>query len=401
MRIVRSVSVNRFVNGRTAWLVAAGLAVAGCGGVGADPEPVALRASALTSVTISGTVTDTSGITLIGVGVKLNGSSQATTITDIRGHYSFSVNPGSYTVNAFGMCASFEPSLVNLNNVTTNTVANFVGSGNFCSQTTFSGATSGSLTISGTVTSAGHAVPGARVALNGSTQGFRFSDQNGAYSFSVNPGSFSVSVSGACNSFAPAVANLNNITTSRTQSFVGSGNCPIAPLVLCPTMDLIFLGFNEPASCDVVSSPDCGFDRSDTWASDFLFEFSNLITPDCRFGGWFSGPGALTQQQIFDYINDLVSFAMYFMGCPATGTQAGPLTFQLIPAAFAGRTFTTADVAALSALYSSAIANAIADNGSPPLTAAQTNAINTQLAFLAGRVPNLVTSSSFSASTCP
>jgi hypothetical protein len=35
------------------------------------------------------------------------------------------------------------------------------------------------------------------------------------------------------------------------------------------------------------------------------------------------------------------------------------------------------------------------------MTQAQATAVNNQLSFLAGRVPHLVTSSTFSASTCP
>ncbi len=54
---------------------------------------------------------------------------------------------------------------------------------------------------------------------------------------------------------------------------------------------------------------------------------------------------------IVTYVNDLITFSLYFFGCPATGTDAGPLAFQLIPRAFAGRSFTTADVAALSAAW--------------------------------------------------
>ena len=159
-------------------------------------------------------------------------------------------------------------------------------------------------------------------------------------------------------------------------------------------------GLSEPSSCDLVSSPDCAFDRASVWGAETALDFALLIFADCRFGQWFSGSGALTETDIVTYVNDLISFTLYFFGCPATGTEAGPLTFQLIPSAFAGRTFTTADVAALSAAYSSAIDQALSDFGGPPLTQAQVTAINNQLSFLAGRVPNLVTSSTFSASTC-
>jgi hypothetical protein len=394
--------MNTIIGKRIAlFLVSASLVA--CGGV--EPpasSQIATRTSALTTVTISGTVTDVSGVMLIGVKMTLSGSAQASTTTNFAGQYTFTVNPGSYTVTPSGVCTTFEPSLANLNNVTSNATADFVASGGpFCSPQTFSGGLSGSLTISGTVTSAGHPVPGARVTLNGGTQGFRVSDQAGAYSFSVNPGSYSVSAAGGCNSFAPPVANLNNIRSNQVQSFVGSGNCPIAPLALCPTLDVAFLGANEPASCNIVSTPDCAFDRADSWGFAFLVDFLNILGPDCRFGKWFTGSGALTNDQIVQYVNDLDVFFLYFFGCPATGTQTGPLSFSLIPAAFAGRTFTTADVAALSADFEAAIAQAFSDAGAPPLTGDQNAAIANQLNFLAGRVPGLVTSNNFTSSTCP
>ena len=385
-----------------AMLVLSGVTVGACDGMQQPlpPEAVASRSSALSTIIISGVVSDTSGVTLGDIKVTLTGSAQATTTTDFAGNYSFSVSPGSYTVTPTGLCGAFAPTHTNLNNLTANATADFVGSGGGCSVLTFSGGLSGSLTISGTVTSAGHAVPGAQVTLGGSTQGFRVADQTGAYSFKVNPGSYSLSVTGGCSSFSPSVANLNNITTNKVQNFTGSGNCPIAPLALCPTLDAGF-GLSEPGSCDLVSSPDCAFDRASVWASAITFDFANLISTDCRFGQWFSGSGALTETDVVAYVNDLISFALYFFGCPATGTEAGPLTFQLIPSAFAGRTFTTADVAALSTAYENAIAQALSDAGAPALTPAQTTSINNQLSFLAGRVPHLVTSSTFSASTCP
>jgi len=383
-------------------LVVSGLSLAACDGVQQPPAPEALasRSSALSTIVISGVVSDISGVTLGDVQVTLTGGAQATTTTDFAGNYSFNVAPGSYTVTPGGFCSTFEPSQTNLNNLTANATANFIGSGGFCNVQTFSGGLSGSLTISGSVTSGGHAVAGVQVTLSGSAQGFRVTDEAGAYSFKVNPGSYSLYATGGCSSFSPSIANLNSITTNKVQNFTGSGNCPIAPLALCPTLDTDF-GFSEPSTCNNISSPDCAFDRSSVWGSSIAFDFANLIFTDCRFGHWFTGPNALTSSDITTYINDLLNFTLYVFGCPATGTEAGPLTFQLIPRAFAGRTFTTADVGALSATYESAIAQALSDAGAPALTAAQNTAVNNQFSFLAGRVPNLVTSTTFSASTCP
>ena len=76
-------------------------------------------------------------------------------------------------VAASGVCASFAPNVVNLNNLSAGAMVDFTGTGGSCSDLTFSGATSGPPTISGTVTSVGHAVPGAKVTLAGSTSAFR------------------------------------------------------------------------------------------------------------------------------------------------------------------------------------------------------------------------------------
>lgn len=354
------------------------------------------RASA--AIIISGVVQDTSGLTLDGVVVKLTGTAQATTTTNPLGQYSFSVAPGSYSVSASSVCASFAPSVVNLNNLTAGATADFTGTGGACSALTFSGATSGPLTISGAVTSAGHAVPGAKVTLAGGTSAFRYTDQAGKYSFSVSSGSYSVKVTGACTSYSPDVANLNGVTTSKVQNFTGSGNCPVAPLALCPQLDQTFNGTGEGSQCDIVSTPDCAFDRSFSWAGEIVIDFATILTNDCRFGTWSTG--VLTEQNVIDYLNALTPFALYFFGCPATGTVIGPLAQGLIPPALQGHAFTTADLAALSADYVAGIQQALVDFGAPPLTSAESSAINAQLSALNARVPNVTTSSSYTFSNC-
>lgn len=359
---------------------------------------LAARPAAASTIVISGVVQDTSGITVNGVKITLSGSSQATAITNIRGEYSFTVAPGSYSVSASGYCASFAPSVVNLNNLTTGATADFVGSGGACSPLTFSGATSGPFTISGQVTSAGHAVPGAKVTLSGSTTGFRYTDETGHYSFSVAAGSYAVKVTGGCASFTPDVANLNNLRASASQNFVGSGNCPIAPLALCPQLDQEFLGASEPASCNTVSTPDCAIDRVDSWDNLSVIDFATAVTNDCRFGTWSTG--LLSSSDVTNYLNDLLAYTLYFFGCPATGTVTGPLSDGLIPAALQGHSFTTADLAALSQLYAAAVEQALADSGLPALSQAQQSAITAQLAAVAARVPNVVSSSSYTFSTC-
>jgi hypothetical protein len=354
------------------------------------------RASA--AIIISGVVQDTSGVPVDDVVVKLAGSAQATATTDIHGAYSFSVAPGSYSVSASGFCGSFAPGVVNLNNLVTGTTVDFVGSGGFCSDLTFSGATSGPLTISGTVASAGHAVPGAKVTLAGGTSAFRYSDQAGKYSFSVSAGSYSVKVTGACTSYSPDVANLNGVTNSKVQNFTGSGNCPVAPLAMCPQLDQLFNGTGEGSQCDIISTPDCAFDRAISWAGEIVGDFLPVISSDCRFG---TRATVLTNPQIIDYLNALTPFTLYFFGCPATGTVTGPLGLGVIPPALMGHTFTTADLAALSADYVAAIQQALTDFGLPPLTSAQLSAINAQLSALSARVPNVVNSTTYTFSNCP
>jgi hypothetical protein len=379
-------------------IACAGVGASACGAV--DDPALATQSSAVTgTITISGTVTDTSGITLGDIVVTLAGSSTGKATTNFQGQYSFTVAPGSYSVSASGFCASFQPNVANLNNLTANAVQNFVGSGgdNGCGASTFSGATSGPLTISGQVTSAGHAVPGAKVTLAGGTSAFRFTDQAGNYSFSVSAGSYSIQVTGACASFTPNVVNLNNMTTSKVQNFVGSGNCPVAPLALCPTLDVGF-GFSEPASCNIVSTPDCAFDRAVNWDSAFVDEFAPIISADCRFGNLFNG---LTGTDVVNYLNELLNFGLYFFGCPATGTVTGPLADGIVPPALVGHTFTSADLAGLNADYLAAVNQGLSDFGAPPLTPAQEAAVSAQLTAVAARYTPQTNSSNFTFSTCP
>jgi hypothetical protein len=355
---------------------------------------------AIGSLTVSGVVTDSSGNLVGGVTVTLNGSAQATTATNLQGAYSFSVNPGSYSLTPSGSCTTFQPSVVNLNNLTASTKVNFLGSGNNiitnCQPTNTSGGTSGSLTVSGHVTSAGSPVAGVKVAFNGTAQGFRFTDTTGAYTFFANPGSYSVTPSEACNSFTPNVANLNGITTSKTQDFQGSGHCPPAPLTMCSLLNTEFTGQSGGSSCATSTTTSCP-DAVGTWGSSMVIDFLTSIGSDCRFGSEFNG---FTITDLLQYINDLTNFTLYFFGCPFVGTNAGPLSFALIPQKLQSHAFTTADLNALSALYVSAIAQALSDNGSPALTSAQSTAINATLAYLQTNVSGTVNSSSFSFSTC-
>lgn len=378
--------------GTASLLVVLGVAVSGT------------TAQAAGSITISGTIADSSGNPIEPqVAVTLTGSAQKQTFTDpATGAYSFTVAPGSYSISASLECLAFAPNVVNLNNITTNQNVNFTGSGDNiitnCEPPSSSGGTSGSLTIHGSVTSAGQPVAGAKVTLNGSAQGFRYADETGAYTFSVNPGSYSVSASEGCNSYSPSPENLNNIKTSQTVNFTGSGNCPPAPLTLCPTLDS---DFDLSALGDVcvanVTTNSC-VDRLFVWDSAFEFSFPPLIETDCRFGQWAN---IFTITDLNDYLQQLEFFIVYAMGCPYVGTQVGPLTDGLVPADLVagGFKFTTADVAALSQDFLSTVETVLSANGTP-LTSAQINALTAQMTYLQDNVPGVVNSSSLTYSTC-
>jgi hypothetical protein len=367
------------------------------------------------NVTISGVVTD-SVTTQAGITITLSGSAQAQTVTNWTGSYSFTVLAGgSYSVTArsannywappYTSCLTITPSVVNLNNLTANTTVNFTGAGNDgilnCAPPEIVGATSGSLNISGNVKSGGAPVPGMLVTLSGSAQGSRVTDETGAYSFSVYPGSYSLKVSGACSSFTPGVVNLNNLSANATQNFAGT-NCPPAPLTICPWLDGQF-GISEPSTCNTVSTEQCNNDRDWTWVVEIFGDFVQLNSTDCRFGKWavaplsnYFTPTAIVAQQW----NWALQFGTeQIMGCAFQNNLTGPLPFFLIPN-LPNTTFTTADLAALQDEYVSSVSQALADYGQPPLTKAQVAAINAQLSWAASGVANVKQSSQLSFSTC-
>jgi hypothetical protein len=389
-------------------------------------SPTDAGADAAATVTISGTIVDPQTGPQAGITITLSGSAQAQVVTNFSGSFSFNVKPGgSYSITAAGSdnfflppfhsCLTVTPSLVHLNNLTTSTNISFVGSGTDpilnCSPSAATGAASGSVKIAGAVTSGGQPVAGARVFLNGNAQAYRTTDETGAYSFSVNPGSYSVSASGACGSFTPSSANLNNIKASAKQNFQGT-SCAPAPLTLCPTLDAL-VGQPEPASCNTTSLVSCAADRTFTWAGQVAFEFQEstsdvLTVNDCRFGKWQAPPivqdltfvGVLEQQG-----NDLTLFALQLFGCALADNLVGPLDLQgsLIPPDLirAGLTFTTADLSALEDEYMSAITLGLSDLRAAPLSAAQLTSIRAQLDFAARATPGVIASSKLTYSTCP
>jgi hypothetical protein len=159
---------------------------------------------------------------------------------------------------------------------------------------------------------------------------------------------------------------------------------------------------NEPSSCATVSTEACAGDRLFTWAGNIEFDWFNINAVDCRFGQWEIPPiiNMFTQVGISELNLALSLFDLQIFGCAEAGNLDGPLGFPLIPPDLASLKFTTADLAALQDEFVAAINQALSDNGSPPLTASQTTAINAQLTSAASRVPGVTPSSKLSFSTC-
>src|ERR1044071_1637644 len=79
-------------------MLCSGVLAASCGNTEGDGEEIAVVQGAVTQITISGKVSFSNGTAVPGVPVRLNGLSQATSITNTSGNYSFSVVAGSYSV---------------------------------------------------------------------------------------------------------------------------------------------------------------------------------------------------------------------------------------------------------------------------------------------------------------
>jgi hypothetical protein len=106
------------------------LAAAGC--TNARGDATFVTTSAITTLTISGTVAAPGG-PIQGVQISVTGSAQAAALTNSSGVYSIGVNPGSYQVSIGTLAnCTFTPRSVNLNNMNSNEVVNFVGSGTGC-----------------------------------------------------------------------------------------------------------------------------------------------------------------------------------------------------------------------------------------------------------------------------
>jgi RHS repeat-associated protein len=97
-----------------------------CGGDAGAPSNGA-------TISISGQITNASGIGVAGVTLQMTGSAQGATQTDAVGNYSFGgLATGSYSVTPTQSGCMLTPSVANLNNITKNTTQSFTASGTGC-----------------------------------------------------------------------------------------------------------------------------------------------------------------------------------------------------------------------------------------------------------------------------
>ena len=112
------------------------LGVAGAGCANEEQGDTVTETSSALTATLSGTISDTQGRPLQGVTVALNGRTQATQTTGATGTYSFALNipqaSASWSIMPTRSGCSFNPSVVNLNGITSSRVNNFTGSGTSC-----------------------------------------------------------------------------------------------------------------------------------------------------------------------------------------------------------------------------------------------------------------------------
>jgi hypothetical protein len=110
---------------------AAAFGVVGCSAVVDDPIAQE-KLEALSGNVISGRVTK-NGVGIPGVTITLAGSKSMESTTDWSGRYTFfGLANGSYSVRPTKTGCAFNPSVINLNNLTTSATANFPASGSSC-----------------------------------------------------------------------------------------------------------------------------------------------------------------------------------------------------------------------------------------------------------------------------
>ncbi len=178
------------------------------------------------TISISGTASNTNGGPIAGVSVQITGNVQETAKTDANGHFAFAgLAKGSYGLSAALANCNFSLSLLHLNNLTASVVENFTGEGTGCGTAFGTPPPPTPLSISGRVTNAnGVGIVGVSLQINGNAQGTVLTDGAGNYAFGgLTPGSYSLTLSAASCTLAPSSPSFNNIAASVVQNFAASG----------------------------------------------------------------------------------------------------------------------------------------------------------------------------------
>lgn len=163
---------------------------------------------------ISGSVTNASGVGQAGVSVALSGGQSAATQTDAAGNYSFNNLPAGldYIITPSKNHYSFAPASRSLTNLSANQTANFT-------------ATLLQHDIGGRVVNAsGNPLAGVTVALSGSQTASATTDANGDYVFAALAagGNYAVSASKPYYGFSPTTQVFNDLSANQSANFTGA-----------------------------------------------------------------------------------------------------------------------------------------------------------------------------------
>ncbi|HEV7397214.1 MAG TPA: FG-GAP-like repeat-containing protein, partial [Pyrinomonadaceae bacterium] len=166
---------------------------------------------------ITGQVRDVNGVGITGITVSLNGSVSGSTTTDASGNYSFAnlTDGGNYIVTPASSSLAFSPVNQTFNNMTTNRIANFVG-------------TQTAVAITGKISDTNNVgINGVTVALtqNGAPAGTTTTNASGNYSFN-NLATGPTYVVIPVGSFAPSSQTLTNLAANAMVNFTSTPSIP-------------------------------------------------------------------------------------------------------------------------------------------------------------------------------
>lgn len=162
---------------------------------------------------ISGTVKDNNNVPLSDATVVLTGGTSVIIKTDATGTFAFNdLTVGqTYTVTATKTNYTFAPLNQTFNNLTSNVIANFIGTLN-------------NYSISGSVKDiSGVGMAGVTMTLSGSMSGTIITGADGTYAFTNLPGggNYTVTPTLAKFMFSPPSSTSNNLSSNRVVNFTG------------------------------------------------------------------------------------------------------------------------------------------------------------------------------------